>query len=151
MEYLSVQVPEATRLPDFDRKALKPVMREIGREVRKLVRARISKKVVSKPGEPPGKVSGEMARSIKATVSRSGFSVWVRPTKTAKMSVYYPAFVVYGHRGPGTRTEADERDRKKTVGEKVAEPRENFIEKVAQSYQPTFEEKMTEALAEALK
>lgn len=146
---LSVQVLDGFRYPDFDKKALRKGMRSVGADVRKLARVRISRKTVSKPGEPPGKNTGTLLKSITAKVSRSGFSVRINPKGEAFSGAYYPAFVIYGHRGPGTDS-ADQRSKKRT-GRKVAAPRENFLAKVAEDYVPTFENKMQDIMLEALK
>lgn len=67
------------------------------------------------------------------------------------MPVYYPAFVVYGHRGPNSETEAQARRHKKRPGEKVAAPRRNFIEDAAKQAAPDFKRSMADALANAIK
>ncbi|MDO5531421.1 hypothetical protein [Sutterella sp.] len=100
----------------------------------------------------PGKQTGVMQRSIRSKVSRSGYSVSVYPTKTSQMGeVYYPAFVVYGHRGPNSETAREARQHRKRSGVKVAEPRANFIPVAAQRYQQTFQTVITAALDKAIK
>lgn len=149
MEIVRIKLESGFSFNDLDRKKVKSTMRSIGRDLRKEARKRISRKAISAPGESPGMQTGEMRRSVKASVSRSGYSVWVRPTLTNKMPAYYPAFVVFGHRGPGSD---DPRQHGKTrVGQKVAEPRENFIEATAKAYQKQFDEQMENLLSEALK
>ncbi len=129
-DFLEVRTPDGFTFWDFDKKVIRSALREVGKDVRKAARQRISKRAVSRPGEPPGRQSGEMQRSIKATVSRSGQSVWIRPTKTKNMREFYPAFVVFGHRGP--RSDSAKQQSKKRDGNKVALPRENFMEVVAE-------------------
>lgn len=148
-EFLEVRTPDGFTFWDFDKKVIRSALREVGKDVRKAARQRISKRAVSRPGEPPGKQSGEMQKSIKATVSRSGHSVWVRPTLTKRMREFYPAFVVYGHRGP--RTDSANQQSKKRKGNKVAQPRENFIEVVAEEYRNRFEDRMEDAFVEGIK
>lgn len=148
-DFLEVRTPDGFTFWDFDKKVIKSALSEVGRDVRKAARQRISKRAVSRPGEPPGKQSGEMQRSIKATVSRSGQSVWIRPTKTKNMREFYPAFVVFGHRGPGSDS-IDQRS-KKRKGQKVAEARQNFIETAANKYAPKFDSHMRDAFSEGFK
>lgn len=75
--------------------------------------------------------------------------MYVRPTKTSKMRVFYPAFVVYGHRGP--RTDSDNQQSKKRKGNKVALPRENFIAVVAEEYRKRFQDRMEDAFVKGIK
>lgn len=148
---VQTSVDPGFRTIDYDPKALKEPLRKAGNDVRKAARKLISRRVVSAPGEFPGRQTGEMQRSMRVKVSRSGYSVAVYPTKTQAMPVYYPAFVVYGHRGPGSETEAEARRHKKRSGVKAAKPRKNFVEAAAKVYASTFQNEMTEALADAIK
>lgn len=149
--FVSVRVEPGFRTIDYDAKRIKAALRSVGQDVRKEARRLISKKAVSVAGGFPGKDSGEMQRSIRAHVSKSGFSVAVYPTKTARMPAFYPAFVVYGHRGPGTETETERRRHKQRAGEKVAKPRANFIFAAAEKKESAFKAAMEEALFEAIK
>lgn len=148
-EFLEVRTPDGFTFWDFDKKVIRSALREVGKDVRKAARQRISKRAVSRPGEPPGKQTGEMQRSIKATVSKSGNAVWIRPTKTKNMREFYPAFVVFGHRGP--RSDSAKQQSKKRDGNKVALPRENFMEVVAEEYRKRFEDRMENAFVEGIK
>ena len=67
------------------------------------------------------------------------------------MPVYYPAFVVYGHRGPNSETKQEARAHKKRYGKKVAAPRKNFVVEAAKKYEKTFQSEMFDALGEAIK
>lgn len=147
--FLEIRTPDGFKFFDFDKKVIKKGLRRVGADVRKEARKLISKKAVSAPGDFPGKQSGDMARSIKVSVSRSGHSVWVRPTKTDKMRDFYPAFVVYGHRGP--KTDSQSQRSKKRKGQKAAQPRKNFIEAAANAVAPQFETAMQDAFAEGIK
>ena len=72
--------------PQLDNKVIKKGFRSVGREVTKIARKNVSRRgVVSKPGEFPGLHSGQLRKTIKARVSRSGFSVLVKtfPTEEA--------------------------------------------------------------------
>ena len=84
-------------------------------------------------------------------VSKSGYSVAVYPTKTSNMPVYYPAFVVYGHRGPGTETADQARKHKARGGVKVAAPRKNFIPEAAQEKSKALQDQIFDALGDAIK
>ena len=77
--------------------------------------------------------------------------VRIAPTKTKAMPVYYPAFVVYGHRAPYSETAQEARSHKQRSGKKVAAPRKNFVPEAAEMYAKTFQSEMTEALGEAIK
>ena len=136
---------------DYDPKALKKPLRKSGNAVRKIARKMISRKAVSEAGQFPGKQTGEMAKSIKVKVSKSGYSVAVYPTKTQAMPVYYPAFVVYGHRAPYSETAQEARSHKQRAGKKVAAPRKNFVPEAADKYAKTFETEMFDALGDAIK
>ena len=148
---VSVKVDSGFSRFDFDGKKLKPALRRVGNDVRKEARKLISRHAVSAPGDFPGKDSGEMQRSIKVTVARNGYWAAVAPSRTSKMDVYYPAFVVYGHRAPHTETDASRRVHRKKVGRKVALPRKNFIVTAAERHSGRFESEMTKALADAIK
>ena len=148
-EFLEVRTPDGFTFWDFDKKVIRSALREVGKDVRKAARQRISKRAVSRPGEPPGKQTGEMQRSIKATVSKSGNAVWIRPTKTKNMREFYPAFVVFGHRGP--RSDSPNQQSKTRQGKKVVLPRENFLQVVAEEYRKRFEDRMEDAFVEGIK
>lgn len=147
--FLEVRTPDGFTFWDFEKKVIKSALSKTGNDVAKEARQRISKRAVSRPGEPPGSQSGVMKNSIRASVRRSGRAVFVRPTKTKKMRVFYPAFVVYGHRGP--RTDSENQQSKKRKGNKVALPRENFIAVVAEEYRKRFEDRMEDAFVEGIK
>lgn len=149
--YVSVKVDSGFRTIDYDPRKIKTALRKAGQDVRKEARKLIAKKAVSDAGCFPGKDSGEMQRSIRAKVSKSGYSVAVYPTKTPNMPVYYPAFVVYGHRGPGSETSQERRRHKQRIGEKVAKPRANFIYAAADRKASDFQAAMEKALDDAIK
>lgn len=148
---VSVTVESGFSRFDFDGKKLKPTLRKVGNEVRKEARKLISRHAVSAPGDFPGKDSGEMQRSIKVTVGRNGYWAAIAPSKTAKMDVYYPAFVVYGHRAPYTETAASRKVHRKKVGRKVALPRKNFVVTAAEHKSERFAQEMEKALSDAIK
>lgn len=131
MQLFRVQAtfPDGLKYPDFDVRVLKAGLRKEGREISNRARRLVSVRGVSRPGAMPGLQSGVLRKSIKAKVSRTGFTVKVKPylTQWMKNGVFYPAFVYYGHRGPKTRTAWDNRRHGKTVGVKVAEPRAAFM------------------------
>lgn len=135
---------------DYDRKAIRKAMRKVGSDVRKTARRMVARKAVSSPGEAPGRQSGVLRESIKYKVSRSGYLVSVYPDKTEKMDVFYPAFVVYGHRGPGSETAKEARSHKKRVGTKVAEPRANYVVVAASKHRGTFEREMADVLSRSI-
>ena len=148
---VGVSVDPGFKKIDYDGKALKKPLRESGNEVRKLARKLISRQAVSEAGQFPGQQTGTMAKSIKVKVSRYGYLVRIAPTKTDAMPVYYPAFVVYGHRGPNSETKQEARAHKKRYGKKVAAPRKNFVVEAAKKYEKTFQSEMFDALGDAIK
>lgn len=84
---------------DFDRSKIRKALRKEGREVRKIARRLVARRAISGAGQYPGRQSGALMRSIKEHVSRPGFMVVIRPTKTAEMGKdFYPAFLQYGIR-----------------------------------------------------
>lgn len=139
------------RTIDYDRREVKKALRKSGGAVRKLARKLISKEAVSKPGQYPGKETGELSRSITVSTTKSGYAALVRPTKTKAMPVYYPAFVVYGHRAPQSETAEEARAHKLRSGKKVAAPRKNFIFDAAEKSLVNFEADMYKALHDAIK
>nr|DAK90222.1 MAG TPA: Putative head tail adaptor [Caudoviricetes sp.] len=125
---VEVRFPKGFKYADFDVKTLKSGLRKEGREIARVAKNLVRQKGVSKPDEYPGRDTGVLQKSIKPKPSRPGFSVVIKPWKTDQMGKdFYPAYVYYGHRGPRTRTAADNRRRKKTAGKKVAQPRKNFM------------------------
>lgn len=135
---------------DYDRKEIRKALRKVGSEVRKTARRMVSRKAVSAPGEAPGRQSGVLRKSIKAKVSRSGYSVSIYPDKTADMDVFYPAFVVYGHRGPGSETAKEARSHRARVGKKVAQPRANYVVEAAAKHERSFERSMADVLGRSI-
>lgn len=148
---VGVSVDPGFKRIDYDAKALKQPLRKSGNAVRKIARKMISRKAVSEAGQFPGKQTGTMQKSIKVKLSKSGYSVAVYPTKTQAMPVYYPAFVVYGHRAPYSETTQEARSHKQRPGKKVAAPRKNFVPEAADKYAKTFQSEMFDALGEAIK
>lgn len=81
---------------DFDRRKVRKGMGRIGRDVQKESRRLIARRAISGAGEYPGRKTGTLWRAVKYKVSRAGFMVVVRPTKTADMDFFYPAVLHYG-------------------------------------------------------
>lgn len=148
-QFLNVKTPDGFKFVDFEIKPLKAGLRAVGKEVAKESRKAVSRKAVSKPGEFPGMQSGVLKKAIKYKVSRSGHSVRVVATRSDDMKVYYPAFVVYGHRAPGTDSLDQAHEKRK--GQKVADRRKNYITEIAKNYGKFFEQQMGEAFNEAIK
>lgn len=136
---VQVQFQKPLSFPDFDTKALKKAHREIGKGLSRIAKRLVSQQGLSRPEENPGRDSGLLRRSIGYRVSRSGFSVTVLNKPNKAMPEFYPAFVYYGHRGPGTdRDQYGRSDRRqqgrKRIGNKVAKPRNNWIVQSAELY-----------------
>lgn len=133
----SVAFDKPLTFPDFDKRALKNAHREVGRELQKRARLLVSRKGLSKPGENPSRVTGLLRRNIRYRVSRSGFSVALF-NDPKKMPEFYPAFVYYGHRGPGTDkglgVDGKKQHGRKRIGTKVAAPRNNWIVQATEDY-----------------
>ncbi len=92
---VSVNVAGHNRI-DFDKKAIRKVLRQQGGEIRKLARRLVARRAISGPGQMPGRVSGTLMRSIKVKVASGGFWTKIAPYKTSEMKVFYPAFLYYG-------------------------------------------------------
>ena len=126
----SAQVEKPFTMPDVDTKVLKKKLRVPAQGLTKAARKLVSTRGVSKPGDYPGLQTGAMRKAITPIVWKSGWGVTIAP-KTKKIleasTAYYPAFVVYGHRAPRTRTAQDNRRHRATAGVKVAKPRKNFM------------------------
>ncbi len=137
------------RRPDFDTKVLKDGFRRMGKEIVKTSRKLVSRRGVSRKGEHPGKQTGTLAKSVKSRISRSGFSVAVK-SESKGMPVYYPAFVYYGHRGPGR--DSKKQHGTKRHGRKVAAPRANWIVDAAERYgRYRYMAEMKQIMAQAIK
>ena len=84
---------------DFDKKAIRKSLNSLGRSVAKEARRLVARRAISGAGEYPGRQTGALMRSIKHKVSKPGFMVIIRPTKTDEMGEgFYPAYLHYGIR-----------------------------------------------------
>ena len=145
----SLRFEEPLRLPDFDPKVLRPAFRKMGSEVAKISRKLVSKRGVSSAGRFPGRTTGGLKKTIKARVSKSGFSVAIK-SYPGSMPEFYPAYVYYGHRAP--KTDNRKQHGKKRVGRKVAAPRANWIVAAAERYgREKYQAQMRVVLEQAIK
>ena len=146
---LGIAFEKPLRYPDFDTKVLKSGLRGIGKEIAKTSRKLVSRRGISRKGDYPAMQTGGLAKAIKYKTSRSGFSVAVKSDPSG-MPVYYPAFVYYGHRGPG-RDSKKQRGTKRH-GRKVAAPRANWIVDAAERYgRYRYMAEMKQIMAQAIK
>lgn len=113
---------------DFDKKSMRKGFTQVGRDVSKIAKKLVSKKGVSAAGAYPGKQTGIFQKAISYKVSRSGFSVAVKPygkgkqvSAELKRRGFYPAFVVFGHAAP-KRSKRTRAHRKQSFEAKVANP-----------------------------
>lgn len=81
---------------DFDKKAFRPKLREIGKLVRKQARRKVSGVGVSLPGSYPGMRTKKLREAIKYKLFRSGYGVVVFQDKPDPSKEFYPAFLRYG-------------------------------------------------------
>lgn len=81
---------------DFDKRAIRKVLRVEGGQIRKIARRLVARRGVSAPGQMPGRASGTLMRAIKVKVGSGGFWAKVAPYKTSEMKVFYPAYLFYG-------------------------------------------------------
>ena len=148
--------------PWLDRRELKKQFKVIGAEIANTAKRYVGKRGTSRPGQFPGKSTGRLQRTIQWHAWKSGTGVTVDSYKTPKgkktkgMKVFYPAFVLYGHRAPKAdmfNGEPDKRQRgKRRVGKKVAKPRKNWIVAATRKYQHShFERDMKNMLENAVK
>ena len=147
---------------DFDKKTVRKGFAKIGRDVSKLARKLAGSSGVSKPGQFPGKQSGILQKSLTYKVSRSGFSVGIKPyskgtVKGAKVADtfskrgFYPAFVIYGHAAP-KKSKRDKKHAKQSASGKVAKPRANPAVEAAKTYgQSRFQAEVSKILESAFK
>lgn len=147
--FLKVYTPEGFTFFDFDPKVIKKSLRKVASETQKDAKKRIAKRVISAPGEAPGRLTGAMYRAVKGSVSKRGTSAVLKVRRTDEMDAFYPAFVVYGHRGPKTDSVSQASTKRK--GQKVAAPRLNFIEATAKAYAQRFADCMEDAFIEGIK
>lgn len=147
---VTAKIEKPFRFADFDVKIMKKRIRQQANVVNREAKRLISKKGVSKPGDLPGLQTGRMRKSVKTKVWRSGFGATVRPIMAG--GDFYPAFVVYGHRGPKTRTALDNRRHRKTAGPKSTPARANFMYEAVQKVGvTTLQRGMADALDAAIK
>ena len=126
----SAKLEKPFTFPDVDRKELRKHLRPPAAGLAKTAKKLVSTRGVSKPGDYPGLQTGTMRKAITPIFWKSGWGVTIAPkTKTILRAkeAYYPAFVLYGHRAPRTRTAMDNRRHRATAGVKVAKPRANFM------------------------
>lgn len=138
-------------LPDYDKKLVRKALAKEGRTIVRLSKRKLRSRKVSKPGEAPGKQTGALQKSISSSVNMKKGSVLIEPNM--RTEVFYPSFVIHGHRAPNA-TKSDTgrnlRHRKKE-GVKVALPRLNVIPETTKEYGDTFSKNMETAFLEALK
>ena len=125
---------------DFDKKSMRKGFTQVGRDVSKIAKKLVRKKGVSAAGAYPGKQTGIFQKAISYKVSRSGFSVAVKPYGKGKQVAAeltrrgcYPAVVVFGHAGP-KRSKRTRAHRKQSFEAKVAKPRANPVSAAAETY-----------------
>lgn len=142
---------------DFDKKELRKGFRKVGAGVAKIAKKLSGKKGLSLPGEFPGKQTGIFQKSLSYKVSRSGFSVAIKPYSKGKVQSafkergFYPAFVVYGHAAPKKSKRSRSHKRQDASG-KVAKPRANPVVEAVQEYGRTqFERAVQQILQNAFK
>lgn len=164
LEPLRIQAKFAAPMlfSDFDKKTLKKGFTKIGKDVSKIARKLAGSSGVSKPGAFPGKQSGILQKSLTYKVSRSGFSVGIRPyakgaVRKAKLSEvfkvrgFYPAFVIYGHTAP-KKSKRDKKHARQSASGKVAKPRANPAVEAAKTYgQSRFQSEVAKILESAFK
>lgn len=133
---------------DFDGKRVRKAMRSAGADIRKQARRLVARRAVSQAGQDPGRRTGHLYRSIKATVSRSGFMVKIRPETTAEMGDdFYPAYLFYGVTGRARR--ADHRAQPKDGRWRVS-PRANYMEEALAARRAAVQHTIHGALLDAL-
>lgn len=164
LEPLKIQAKFAPPMvfSDFDKKQLRKGFTRIGKEVSKIAKKLAGTPGVSKPGQYPGKQSGILQKSLTYKVSRSGFSVGIKPyvkgavkkTKVADVIAkrgFYPAFVIYGHAAP-KKSKRDKRHARQPPAGKVAKPRANPAVEAAKSFgQSRFQAEVSKILESAFK
>lgn len=141
--------------PDVDRKELRKHLRPPAAGLAKAAKKLVGTRGVSKPGDFPGLQTGLMQKSITPIFWKSGWGVTIAPkTKTilSAKEAYYPAFVLYGHRAPRTRTAMDNRRHRATTGVKVAKPRKNFMTAAVDVFgKSRIQKALDEMLADSIK
>ena len=151
----SAKLEKPFTFPDVDRKELRKHLRPPASGLAKTAKKLVSTRGVSKPGDYPGLQTGLMRKAITPIYWESGFGVTVAPkTKTILKAKekYYPAFVLYGHRAPRTRTAMDNRRHRATAGVKVAKPRANFMTAAADIFgRSRIQKALDEMVAESIK
>ena len=105
------------RRTDFDVKAFRPYLQQVGRKLQKESRRRVSTAGVSTPGQYPGKRTGKLRASVKYKLFRSGYGVKISQEMPKGAEDFYPAFLRYGAKNP------------KKPNWRI-EPRKNYISEV---------------------
>lgn len=147
--FLTTRTPDGFKFFDFNKKYIKQGLREIAKQITSETKKAVSRKAVSTPGEFPGSETGTLKKAIKYSVSKSGHSAWISTRKTDAMKEFYPAFVVYGHRGPNTDSSSQHGSKRR--GSKVAPPRANYVVEVASKFGQLFQQRMEQAFNEGIK
>ncbi|WP_289171047.1 hypothetical protein [uncultured Parasutterella sp.] len=143
---------------DFDKKAMRKGFRKIGQDVSKIAKTLSAEKGVSLPGQYPGKQTGIFQKSLSYKVSRSGFSVAIKPylkgkqvSAAFKSRGFYPAFVVYGHAAP-KKSKRGKGHAKQSPAGKLVKPRANPIPAAVESYgRVQFQSEVSKILQNAFK
>jgi len=135
---------------DFDKSVVRRTMRRAGAPVTRDARRRLAQPGPSQPGDYPARRTGRLQRAIRATVSRSGFMVVIRPrTGTAvPPSDPYFAYLYYGVRRGAMRRR---NHRAQPAGPYRIAPRANYMVDALDSQTSAVRRILTAGLADALR
>lgn len=138
------------RSVDFDKREIRKAMRRAGSLVTKASRKKVSRKSESKAGEYPGKRLGNLAKSIRAKVSRSGFMVRIEPKAGSSIpsSAPYFAYLFYGVKRGAVRRKDH---RAQSSGPYRVEPRANYMTDALDEEAPAVRNLLSAALAAGLR
>lgn len=142
-KFIDIRIsPKGFQAWDFKKSVIKPAMKRSGRYVQKTAKSFVRKKQTKRRSRAnmtnyPNSRTGTLYRSITPTVSKSGFSVRIRPELTPEMKTnttgedkFYPAFLYYGVRSSPLKGKARRKARRSTIwaqnGWRI-KPTENYM------------------------
>lgn len=158
--------PRGFQAWDFKKSVIKPAMRRSGRFVQKTAKSFVRKKQTKRRGKAsttnyPKKRTGALYRSITPTVSKSGFSVRIRPELTPEMEAqkkgenkFYPAFLYYGVRNSPLKGKARRKARRSNLWGRNAwriKPTENYMVDALEANKTKISDELQKAVIKGIK
>lgn len=126
------------RRTDFNVKAFRPYLQQVGRKLQREARRLVAKPAVSIEGQYPGKRTGALQKSVKYRLFKSGYGMKISQEMPKGSDDFYPAFLRYGTHNP--------KKPKWSI-----EPRKNYIEDVCEKNRAFSVDTVNRGLSDSLK